>query len=281
MHHTSHHTCQCPPNLISLRRVVLLPIILDVGFQPARHHSDLHFNHPSHCEWVFKVAFSSNNDEVIADAVNAWIVGGDQTPPGSFASYFAKRVEKSRPFSPRLQQVTMHAIGLIQHNVLEVSGLETVHLLNCLDIGFDDMEEKDKWVELLVGVICLPAGLESLSPHYWCLLDKLALSTDFFSIPGLQIVEVMRSLKEAEDWGKLEVWMTVVWQSLPKSTPVPTMEDVKQVTLNLLLQQPSALQRFKDLCQWGSLYRLHKAKLQQVCDQVQTEQQPSESPLPL
>jgi hypothetical protein len=76
------------------------------------------------------------------------------------------------------------------------------------------MVDKHVWVRLLAGVICLPAGLESLSPHYWCLLDKLSLGTDFCGTPGLRGVEVMRSLEEAEDWEKLEVWMVVVWQSL-------------------------------------------------------------------
>ena len=90
----------------------------------------------------------------------------------------------------------------------------------------------------------------------------------------------MRSFEEAEDWEKLEVWIVVVWQSLPESTPAPTMEDVERVTRKLLLQRPSALRRFKDLCERGSLYSSHEAQLRQVCDQAQTEQPPSESPPP-
>jgi hypothetical protein len=82
-------------------------------------------------------------------------------------------------------------------------------------------------------------------PHYWHLLGKSALGTDFSETPGLRSVEMMRSFEEAEDWEKLEVWMVVVWQSLPQSTPAPTMEDVERVTRKLLLQRPSALQRFK------------------------------------
>jgi hypothetical protein len=98
--------------------------------------------------------------------------------------------------------------------VLEVSGLETIRLLNRLNVDANDMVDKRVWARLLAGVICLPAGLESLSPHYWCLLDKLSLGTYFCGTPGLRGAEVMRSLEEAEDWEKLEVWMAVVWQSL-------------------------------------------------------------------
>jgi hypothetical protein len=83
---------------------------------------------------VFELAFSSSDDEVIADAVSVWIVGGDPAPPGSFAGYFAKRMERSRSFSPRLRQVTIRAIESIKYNVLEVSGLETIRLLNRLNV---------------------------------------------------------------------------------------------------------------------------------------------------
>jgi hypothetical protein len=63
--------------------------------------SALHLDNPSHDEWMFKVAFSSNDDEVIADAVTVWIIGGDQTPPGSFVSYFAKRAQRAVDPSPQ------------------------------------------------------------------------------------------------------------------------------------------------------------------------------------
>jgi cyanophycinase-like exopeptidase len=69
---------------------------------------------------AFEVAFSSNDDEVIADAVTIWIIGGDQAPLGSFASYFAKRVESNSPFSPRLRQVAIRAIELTWRRELEV-----------------------------------------------------------------------------------------------------------------------------------------------------------------
>jgi hypothetical protein len=273
---TSHHTCECPRNKIPLHRVVLLPIILEIGFHLVGpgHKSSLLLNHTSHHEWMFKVAFSSDNDETIADAVNVWIVCGIQTPPGSFVSYLARRAESSRPFSPRLQQAVMQVIRFLNWKPKE-SGLEAIHLLNHLSPSVDDVVEKRRWAQLLAGVICLPTGLESMSPHYWHLLGKSALGTDFSGTPGSQSVEMMRSFEEAEDWEKLEVWMLVVWQSLPQFTSAATV-GAGPVTRKLLLQRPSTLQRFKDLCERGSLYYSRRAQLKQVCDRAQTEQPPSE-----
>jgi hypothetical protein len=228
MDSVSDHTHICPQGLIPLHYARLLPVILEIGFRlvgPSHDGLVLHLNHTSHHRRVFEFAFSSNDDEVIADAVSVWIIGGDPTPPCSFVGYFAKCMERSRPFSPRLRQVSIRAIESIKYNRLEVSGLETIHLLNCLNVDADDMVDRCVWVRLLAGVICLPAGLESLSPHYWCLLDKLSLGTSFYGTPGLREVEVMRLLEEAGDWEKLEVWMAVVWQSQGHDDLVSITED--------------------------------------------------------
>jgi hypothetical protein len=282
MDDASCHTCGCPQNMISLHRVMLLPIILEIGFHLAGpgHQSILYLNYTSHHAWALEVAFSSNNDEVIADAVNVWIVDSNHTPPGYFASYFAKRVESSRPFSPRLRQVLICAIGPIWNRNPEVLGLESVCLLNRLNIGIEDVVEKEVWGTPLAAMICLPTGLESLSTHYWCLLDKLAVGTDFLRSPGLRSVEVMRSLKEAEDWEKLEIWMVVVWQSLSSSTPTPMMEDIERVTLKLFSRRPSAPQKFETLYEQGSLLSRYKHNLRWICDQPQVKKLPSETPLP-
>jgi hypothetical protein len=256
-------------------------VILEIGFRlvgPGNDRPALRLNHTSHHGRVFELAFSSSDDEVIADAVSVWIVGGYLAPPGSFAGYFAKCMERSEPFSQRLRQVTIRAIGSIRYNALKVSGLETIRLLNHLNINADDMVNKFLWVWLLAGVICLPAGLESLSPHYWCLLDKLSLGISFYGIPGLRGAELMRSLEEAEDWERLEVWMVVVWQSLDDDELASTTEDVERVTLKLLSRRPSALLRFETLCEQGALYNSHKPILRRICDQAQAEQPPSESP---
>ena len=62
----------------------------------------------------------------------------------------------------------------------------------------------------------------------------------------------MRLLEEAEDWGKLEVWMVVVWLSVPVlfGTRTPKLvEDIERVALKLFSLRPSVLPRFVGLCQ--------------------------------
>ena len=230
---------------------------------------------------MFEAAFSSGDDKTVANAVCVWIVCGDRTPLGSCVRYLVKHVEKGAPISPRLRQVSIHAIEHTWHSELEVSGPEAVFLLNRLNVDADDMVERDEWVQLLVSAICLPPGPESLSSHYWCLLDKLPLAADFLVAAGSRKMEVLRSLEEAEDWEKLEVWMVVVWQALSSyNTSSSMMEDIEQATLKLLSQRPSAFPRFKDLCLYGFLLHMHKGRLRGVCDQAQAGQSSPESSPP-
>jgi hypothetical protein len=267
-----------PQDPIPFRYGTLLSAILEIGFRlvgPGDDWSALHLRHTPHHGRMFETAFSSDDDEVVADVVSIWIVSGDHAPPGSLARHLTKRVERSTPFSPRLRQMSICVIERTWHGELEMAGLETVRLLNRLDVDVDDMTKQDVWGQLLVEVIRTPAGLKDLSSHHWCLLGELSLVTNSVT-PGPRDVEVMRLLETAEDWEKLEVWMVVVWLSLSGSAPGPVIEDAKRVTLNLLLRRSSASPRFEALCERGSLYPSHGVELRRVCDQVRAEQLPSE-----
>jgi len=255
----------------------LLPITLEIGFRlagPGRDKSAPRLNHEPHHVRMLEIAFSSDSDEVIADAVCVWIVDGDRTPPGSCAHYFAERMKRDTPFSPRLRRVTVHAIERVWRNELEASVVETIRLLDRLCVGEDDMVEEGKWAEALVGAIRSPAGLGSLSSHYWRLLVKLVWAPR----PGKGFeprdVEVMRSLEGDGDWEKLEVWMVVVWHSLLGLTvPTPeSMKNVEQVTLELLSLQPSALPRFEGLCKGGQLSPFNVGILGQICAKARAKQ---------
>jgi hypothetical protein len=228
---------------------------------------------------MFEAAFSSWDDEVIADAVCAWIADGDHPPPGSHVRCFSGRVERNTPFSPRLRRASTRAIERIWRSELEVSELETVRLLNRLDVDVDGMEDRGEWVQLLVKVLPSPMGLEMLSPHYWRLLDKLVSAEDVdhpFTSDVSQ--SVMRRLVEDRCWEKLEFWMAIVWQSFDDAdTGSKYMEDVEHVTLNLLLERQSALPRFMALCEEDPF---NKEGLQRICDQARAEQLPPESPSP-
>ena len=252
----------------------LLSISLEIGFRPVPPgctHPALHLNHTSHHDWIFETAFSSHDDDVVADAVCVWIADGDRTPPGSCARYLSKRVERDTDFSQRLREVGICAIERIWGSELKVSPLETVRLLDRLDVGLDDVVIKRKWGRLLVDVICSQAGPESLSPHYWCLLEELAAHGKFNTFFGLRCVEVMELLEEAEDWERLEIWAAVAWLSLISPE---LARDVEWVTLKLLWRQPSVLPRFEALCEMGVSWMDQGVELRRICDQART---PSES----
>ena len=267
-------------DLTPLNYAHLLSTTLEIGFrlaEPGRDQQAFRLNHTSHRDWVFETAFSSHDDEVIADAVCLWIADRGHRPRGSFMGYFAKRVERDTPFSPRLRRVSIRALEHIWDDELVESVSGTIHLLDHLDVDVDDMVEKDEWVRLLLEVICFLAEPESLSSHYWHLLDKLrlpiALKTGFRF--GLYRVSVTSSLEEAEDWEKLETWMAIVWSSLLVSSG--PAEEFEQVTLKLLSRRPSALPRFEGMCGGRVILLDVGDKLQRICDQVRTEQSPSES----
>ena len=255
---------------------------LKVAFRLAEPtRSKLHqveLNHTSHHDRVFRTAFSSDDDEVIADAACAWIAR-DPKPGGSLTHYFAKRVERGGGFSPRLRQTAIDAIEEVGSREFAARGLEVLGLLNCLGVRADDVDDKDKWRTLLVEVIRSPAGAVGLAPHYWRLLGELIVTEAYPREESSRMldVEVMRSLEEAEDWEKLEVWIAVVWWSLPRPEPTPELvEVVGDTTLRLISLRPSALQRLEDLSK-----RVYpdgaRARLRDVLDQARVGRLNSEA----
>ena len=281
--HPQHPSLDIYPHLLS--------ITLEIGFRRVALHDDnltTNSGHISHYEWVLETAFSSGDDEVVADALCACAMGSDRPPAGLCTRHLAKRAETDIPFSPRLLQASVRVIEHIWHNELKVSGLDAARWLNCVNIDVDDMVDKGSWVRLLVEVI-RSTGPESLSSHYWRLLDKLVISSDPYLGLESRDVGVMRSLEEAEDWEKFGVWIALVWLSLPSSSSrasIPeSIEGIEQVTLKLLLRRPSALPRFEDLCAGALTSRSYmdcqpKDKLKQICDQARAEWLPLESPPP-
>lgn len=275
------HRLQSTSEDITYDCVGLIPTILEVGFRltaPGHDQPSPHPNRPHH-EQIFKIPFSSYDDETIADAVYAWIANGDHTQPTSqsFVHYLSERMGRDEPFSPRLRQTSIHGIERTWRSEVEVSGLEAIRLLNRLEVNVDDVVDHRRWVRLLVGVIRSPMGLESLSSHYWRLLDKLVLA----GVVGVDFVprdaEVMGSLEEAEDWEKLEVWMVIVWES---AEWFRLTGGVKPATLKLFSQRPSALPRFERIFETGPLRVGAAVELRRVCHKARAEQSPSDSPPP-
>ena len=278
---SSHHSRRRPQHLTPPMYAHLLFITLEIGFR--RDQSVQRLDHTSHHKWVLETAFSSDDDDVIADAVCVWIIGGGSKPPGSCARYLAKRVERGEPFSPRLRQASIRAIERIWCNDLGMSwlGLDTVRWLNRLDVDVDDIGDECNWFALFGDVIYSPMGLGSLSSHYWRLLDKL-VAPELPIVLDSRDIEVMRTLEEAEDWEELGVWMVLIWTFLPGSEVLDevlkSVGDIERATLKLLSRQPSVLPRFDDLSGRPG-HEEYKDKLRQICDQARMGRLTSESPL--
>ena len=255
--HPAHGSPQGP---IPGASVGLLLKTLEVGFHlpgSSISQSAPQSNHPAHHEWMFRTAFSSDDDEVLADAMCAWIVGDDRTSPGSCVHYLTERMGRNTPFSLRLRRLSICAIERVWNRELEGAELETVHLLNHLDVGVDDMESKDEWAQMLRAVLRSPRGLEDLTFHYWVLLDKLLSAGVLGKSSTSEDIEVMNLLEGTGAWEKLEVWLAIVWQTLPESSSryrsvTGLAEGAKNATRKLLSQRPSALSRFDNLCRTRS-----------------------------
>jgi hypothetical protein len=258
----------------------ILPVALEIGFRlagPSRDWATLSLGHTPHHEWMLEIVFLGEDDETIADAVGVWLVDRNHVLPGLCARYIAKRMERDAPFSPRLRRVVIHALQRNWNSELAASGLEVVHLLNRLKVSTDDVKDGKEWIRLLVGVIRSLPGLERLSLHHWDLLYKLMLVTEIAGGFLPRDVEVMKSLEEAEEWEKLEVWVVTMWWP-PYNWFDGDMEDIKRATLKLLSRRPSLLPRFEDRVS-GKLVKTHKIKLQEICDKVRADSQLSSESL--
>jgi len=275
---TSNHTHEHPQWTEFYPR--MLPVILEIGFRlvtPGRNQQAPRLDHTPHHDLVFKSAFSFDDDEVVADGVCAWIADSNHMPAGSCVHHLTKRMEKGTHFSPRLRQMGICLIERMWRNGLWVSDLETVYLLNCLNIGVDDIEYNHEWAGLLVDVICSPAGFDGLSIHYWDLLEGLPPPWVF---PTTRAMEMARSLEETEDLEKLGVWMVIAWQSdeFSGSAGMEDLGPLKQVTLKYLLRRPLAIPRFERLLWSGGLRPDMRIALKDICTEVRTEQLPLEPP---
>ena len=268
---TSCLTCGNSPGSIPDTCVELFLKTIEVGFAPAEPGINQY-------EWMFETAFSSNNDDIIADAMSPWIVGGDRIRTlGSYVDRLSERVGRKTPFSPRLRRHSIRVIERAQGGEERV-GLETLHLLDCLNVGVGEIEDRGRWVDLLRTVMRVPEGLEGLSSHYWDFLVELASSGSLGESLTSEDLEVLEFLEEAEEWEKLEILVVIAWQTLPLpryGSPSSMVNQVKVATRGLLLQRPSALPRLEHLWKThGAGKWAYKGALQGVCDEAKGNRSP-------
>ena len=259
----------------------LLSIALEIGFRRVAPSPDMkvpHSNRIRHHDWIFKNAFSSDDDEAIADALSMRILDDQNISLDSFVDYFAERMNGRVP-SSRLREAaisTIERVGLGKR----VGGLRIAQVLNNLNINEGDVVNKSGWATLLVEVIRSLAEPGDLSSHCWHLLDRLMLTGNPTISPAKGDLDVMESLRGAGKWGELGVWMVIMWSS-PTESSIPDAKSVKrieEVTRELLSQRSSVLQRYENLSKRGRLHRLCKAQLEQVCEQARVKRLPLTPP---
>lgn len=268
----SYPTHGSPQSPVSGARSDLFLKTIEIGFglaTPGVNQSTPHSDRSSHHEWMFKTAFSSDDDEVIADAMCAWVVGDD---PTSCVRHLTERMGRNTDFSARLRKLSILAIENTWRRELEEAKLETIHLLESLNVDVGDMGDKGKWTSLLRDVVHLAEGREHLSLRYWVLLEKLVLAGGFEISSTSDDIGVIGSLKGSNDWEKLEVWMVIVWRILPeRSTYRSTglVDAAKGATRELLSQKPSALERLENLCKTRDMDSwTYKDTFQEILEQA-------------
>ena len=237
----SYHTRKHPQVPTDFHPGMLLFMILEVGFRlvmPGRNQPVICLDHTPHHDLVFKSVFSTGDDEAVADGMCAWIADNNHMPAGSCVRYLTDRMEDDTPFSPRLRQMSICLIKCIRHG--EPRGLETIQLLNRLEVGVDDMEDEEELGKLLADMMRIPGGSKSLSIHYWHLLERLPWTEFLHEALASRAVELVESLEEAEDWDKMEIWMVIAWQAdwyrERKSRRLEGSKHLKLVTLKYLLR---------------------------------------------
>ena len=232
----------------------LLLLSLETGFRhldPQRRSIPIKLTHTKHHQKLVDVVFKSKDGEAIADLLHAWTVIGHSHEPAHIlldtCAGHLVNLHNQVHFSPRLRRLVTHSIGLIGYRGFKEVGVERfVELLNYLRVGVEDVDDKFKWMVLLLYTIQPSEGARHLSDRSWERLVELMIS-------GLWCVgfgratyspQVMVSLMEAQEWGKLEYCVGVVWMAWPPETS-KIEEDLECVMVLLFRQRPGAAQKLK------------------------------------
>ena len=208
--------------------------------------------------------FKSNRSDPIADLLSAFNI--HSPPPVDVSTwYIMDHLNNTKaPFSPKLQRVVML---LIQHideegGFREVEMERVVELVNRLHISVDDIELRPTWVQILVKIIESPEGIRHLAVRFWELLVELStvcpqrLNDDAYN------AYVAVFLLEAQEWEKLEHWISIVCMQWVDGD---TAEKVERAMTLLFCQRPGAAQKLTQVMEraiWG------KVDFRSICERA-------------
>jgi len=254
----------------------LLLLSLGVGF----HHLNLQSEcikakliPTEHHQELANIVFESKSGEAIADLLCTWTSESDSHQPYTSLNICAKHLiglHHLYPFSSRLRKFIIYAICLIDFEEFKQVGVKGfVGLLDDLQVCVEDLYHRDKWIRLLLDTVQSPEGIQYLSLPYRELLVELVSSSPWTLEDSTYSPHTMTSLKEAEEWNKLECWMGIVWMAWPPEEGETTEEDLRHITLLLFHQLSGTIQTLERWIEkWNYGYGQIPESFQRICKQA-------------
>ena len=247
------------------------------GLDFRRRWTPVRLVHAERHQRMVNIVFDSEDDEVIADFLHAWTSNSPSHMPHKSLGVCAEHLiglNRLQSFSPRLRQLVIRSVELINFQQFEQVGVEEFGvLLDNLNVCVCDVDSRSSWWEFLVYVVRSPEGRRFLPHPYWELMVELVVPRSWApSDPRDYEREIMVALEEEEQWDALECWSGFVWITrCPKIETIP--EDVERVTLSLFRQRPGASQRLEQLLQRsGSSHTPRSLEcLRQICERGRLE----------
>ena len=232
----------------------LLLACLELGFRhldPRRRPTDITLTHTEHHRGLVDVVFRSQKREAIADFLHAWTTDGYlPSLAGEMVGVCIGQLvglHNLAPFSPRLQQLVIRFVeGACYTGFEDAGGEKLIELLDHLHITIEETDNKCCWMLLLMDVIRSSEENQCLSHWYWELLVELmVLAYGRISFGNTDALKIAKSLVDAQEWGKLECWIGIVW--MYSGFGVIPEEGLEPPTLLLFRHRPGAAQRLE---QW-------------------------------
>ena len=252
--------------------VVELLLSLEIGFRhlnPQQAQIEARLIHTEYHEKLVSIIVD-NGSEVTADLLHAWTSISDSHNPCTMLNSCAEYLIDIQYTTPRLRQLVIRSIELIGYQGFKQVGVEEfVGLLNSLHVSVKDIDDKAKWMRLLLDTIQSSKGIQYLSHLYWEWLVGFAISEPQTLKVHAYSPQITRTLSETKEWDKLECWMAVVWIVWPPEED-EIMEDLKSITLSLFHHQPSAIQKLKEwIDKWSVEHYIDVPQpFEQICEQA-------------
>ena len=260
----------------------LFLMCLEVGFRhldPWQVVSVITLTHTEHHRALVDVVFESQKSEAIADLLHAWTLEYDFSGPGdtlvAIYTWLLIGLRELVPFSPRLRRFVVRFVEIAEYKEFKGAGVgKFIELLDHLRVTVKDTEVKVRWMSLLFDVIRSSEGAQHLSYWYWELLVELAISEPRWLISRFYHPTTTKSLIEAQEWGKLECWIGIVWMS-SSGAEDRAEEDLENLMALLFRQRPDAVQKLEEWIErWSQKYKTDIPELfERTCKRAHEEAQ--------